>query len=344
MVKVAINGFGRIGRALLKLVFKEPRLAGQLEIVAINDLGDVENLAYLLKYDTAYGRSGLDVKVVGGSLIVNGKEIKFIQQKDPTTLPWKDMGVDIVVESSGVFDSYEKAKAHLVAGAKRVVITAPVKDLPKDAGITGATILLGINDEEIKDAVITSNASCTTNAAGPVMKILNDAIGIEKALLNTTHAMTATQAVVDSPTKGDYRRGRAASHNLIPASTGAAIAISKVIKGLDGVFDGIAIRVPMITGSLADITFISKRNTTREEINDILRKAASDPKWKNIYTATDEEIVSSDIIGLPYASIADLTSTKVVGGNLVKVLAWYDNEMGYTNTLADHVLKVASFL
>ncbi len=334
--KVAINGLGRIGRAFLKVAITNP----DIKIVAANDLGDLENLAYLLRYDSAYGRSGLDVKNDNGMLVVNGQSIKFIQEKDPAKLPWAELGVDVVVESTGFFESYDKAKLHIDAGARKVVVSAPIKGEPVP-GITGGTVLMGINDEMLTNCQISSNASCTTNSASPLIKILHDTIGIDKAVLNTIHAYTASQKLVDSPDAGDFRRGRAAAQNIVPSTTGAAIAVTKVIPELAGKFDGIALRVPVITGSLVDVTFIAKRNTTVEEVNKILKEGAANPHWSKVFAVSEEPLVSSDIVGDSHASIADLEFTKVVGGNLVKVLAWYDNEMGYTHTLVDHVIKTA---
>lgn len=333
-VKVAINGLGRIGRAFVKLAISR----SDLEIVAINDLGELDNLAYLLRYDSAYGRSGLDAVAGEGELKLNGRVIKFLREKDPANLPWGDLGVEVVVEATGFFDSYEKAKSHLDAGARKVVVSAPIKGEPLP-GISGATILMGINDGELERCQITSNASCTTNAAGPVIKILNDTLGIEKALLSTVHAYTATQKLVDAPDAKDWRRGRAAAHNIIPSTTGAAISVTEAIPALKGRFDGIALRVPVITGSIADITFLSKKTTSADEVNGLLERAAKEPRWAGIFAASREQLVSADIVGNTYASIADLEFTKVVGGNLVKVLAWYDNEMGYAHTLVEHVLK-----
>lgn len=339
MARVAINGLGRIGRAFLKLASKR----SEIEIVAVNDLGDINNLAYLLKYDTAYGKSDLDISVSGQNLVINGKEIRFVSEKDGTKLPWGELNIDVVVESTGVYESYEKSKIHLEAGAKRVVITAPVKgDAPE--GISGATVLMGINDEKLATCQISSNASCTTNAASPLIHILHEKIGIEKALLSTTHGYTATQKLVDSPDAKDWRRGRAGAQNIVPSTTGAAIAVTLAVPDLVGKFDGIALRVPVITGSIADTTFIAKRETSVEEVNNILKEAAKDPRWEGIFTVTEEQLVSADIIGTPYAAIADLSFTKVVGGNLVKVLSWYDNEIGYTNALIKHVIKSASFI
>ncbi|MEK7635688.1 MAG: type I glyceraldehyde-3-phosphate dehydrogenase [Patescibacteria group bacterium] len=341
--KIAINGFGRIGRLFFRQACDESSASRRIEIVAINDLGDIENLAYLLKYDSVYRQFQGEIKVdkAENKLIIDGKEIKFISEKDPTKLPWKELEINIVVEATGVYESFEKSKAHLTAGAKRVVMTAPAKDVD---GELGQTILVGINENELETCKISSNASCTTNAASPVIAILSENPGIAKAVLTTVHAMTNTQTAVDAPVKGsDFRRGRAASQNIIPSSTGAAIAVTRVIKELEGKFDGIALRVPVITGSIADITFVSKKKTSVEEINDILKKAAKSLKWQGILKVIDEQIVSSDIIGEPYGAIVDLKFTKVIDGNLVKVLSWYDNEWGYAAMLVKHV-KVVSRL
>ena len=333
-IKVAINGLGRIGRAFLKIAVTRP----EFEIVAVNDLAELDNLAYLLKYDTAYGKWDKEVQVNDGQLVVDGQTIKFTSEREPQNLPWRDLGVDVVVEATGVFASFNKAKAHLDAGAKKVVVSAPVKDDPP-AGVVGATILMGVNDERLSVCQISSNASCTTNSASPLIKILNDALGVEKAVLNTIHGYTASQKLVDGPDSKDWRRGRAGAVNIIPSTTGAATAVTKAITELDGKFDGIAVRVPVVTGSLVDVTFIAKRQTSVTEVNQILTEAAKDPNWQKIFTVTTEPLVSSDIVGSSYASIADLGFTKVVDGNLVKVLAWYDNEMGYTHTLIEHVIK-----
>lgn len=338
MKNIAINGAGRIGRAFLKLAVENKNI----NIVAINDLADIENIAYLMKYDTAYGQSKLDIQVdkEGSNLIVNGQKVKYLSEKDPALLPWKDLAVDVVLESTGFFTSYAKANAHIMAGAKRVVLSAPAKD--EESDVKGATVLMGINEEMFDDTsiLITSNASCTTNASSPVIDILHKTIGIEKALLNTTHAYTASQSLVDGPNKKDWREGRSAPNNMAPSSTGAAIAVAKVITDLEGKFDGIAVRVPVVTGSIADITFISKKNTTKEEVNMILEEAAKEAKWQGVFSTTREQLVSHDIVGNPHASIADLSMTRVADGNLVKVLAWYDNEGGYTHSLLKHVEKV----
>lgn len=342
-IKVAINGFGRIGRAFFRVAFERP----EIEIVEVNDLGDVENLAYLLTYDSAYGKYAHEVIAVKGEasskLVVDGKEIAFFSEKDPLVLAWGKRGVELIVESTGVLDSFEKSKVHLDAGAKRVVITAPVKDEPP-TGIDGATVLMGINEERLATCQISSNASCTTNAGSPLMQILHETIGIQKAMLSTVHAYTATQSLVDGPAKGDWRRGRAGAHNISPSSTGAAIAVTKVIPDLAGKFDGVAMRVPIITGSLVDITFLAKRPTSVQEVNAILKHAASEKRWKKVFTVTEEPLVSSDIVGSPYAAIADLAFTRVVDGDLVKVLSWYDNEMGYACALVEHVIKSSSYI
>lgn len=316
----------------------------ELEIVAVNDLGNLENLAYLLRYDTAFGHSGFAVSTENGALIIDGKPIRFTSEKEPTMLPWKELNVDVVVESTGVFTSYEKAKVHLDAGARRVVISAPVKDEAGASGVAGATVLMGVNEGDLRNCVISSNASCTTNATSPLIGILNNAIGIEKAVLNTVHAYTASQALVDGPSKKDFREGRAAAQNLVPSSTGAAIATTLVHTSLKGKFDGISIRVPVPVGSIVDVTFIAKRDTTVEEVNRVLIEAAQSDAWKHRFAVTNENLVSSDIIGTRHASVADLSFTRVVGGNLVKVLAWYDNEAGYTQTLIDHVVEVGKIL
>ncbi|MDP3661693.1 MAG: glyceraldehyde 3-phosphate dehydrogenase NAD-binding domain-containing protein [bacterium] len=316
-IKVGINGLGRIGRAFFRVAAKHP----ELEVVAVNDLAEKANMEYLLAHDSVYGPS--DCTLAG---------IKYLSEKEPAKLPWKELGVDVVVESTGFFASAEKARAHIDAGAKRVVITAPITD--------GETVLIGINDDKLKTCEITSNASCTTNAASPIIAILDEAIGIEKAVLNTVHAYTATQALVDSPAyKKGMRDGRAAAVNIIPSSTGAAIAVTKAYPSLEGKFDGISLRVPVVCGSIADITFIAKRDTTAEEVNEILRAAAKEVRWKEIFSASDDELVSSDIVGSTEGAIAELSMTRVVGGNLVKVLAWYDNESGYANTLVRHVIE-----
>jgi glyceraldehyde 3-phosphate dehydrogenase len=276
-------------------------------------------------------------------LVVDGQRIKYFSEKEPTKLPWKDLNIDIVVECTGHFTSGEKAKVHLDAGAKRVVVSAPTKD-EADSTVKSAMILMRMNEDDMSKSLITSNASCTTNAAGPLLAIMDESLGIEKAMLNTTHAYTASQGIVDGPNKKDFREGRAGAMNLVPSSTGAAIAVTKIMPNLRGLFDGISVRIPVVTGSLVDITFVAKRDTSAEEVNKILTEASKTDRWKDVFTVTNEPLVSSDIIGNPNASIADLQMTRVVGGNLVKVLAWYDNEMGYTHTLVQHVIKAGQYL
>ncbi|MCH7605260.1 type I glyceraldehyde-3-phosphate dehydrogenase [Patescibacteria group bacterium] len=340
--RIAINGFGRIGRLLFRQIVDGSSPAGELNVVAINDLGSVENLAYLLQYDSVYGKFAKEVQVKEDSLVVGGKEIRMLQEKDPAKLPWKSLKIDIAIEATGVFTSYEKASAHVKAGAKRVVITAPSKDEDSESA---KTILMGVNHEQIQGCMISSNGSCTTNSVAPVIQVLHESLGIEKALLNTTHGYTATQSLVDGPTKSkDVRRGRAAAQNIVPSSTGAALAVTKAITDLQGKFDGIALRVPVIAGSIADITFLSKKNTSVEEINNILTKASKSSRWKDILAVTTEPLVSSDIIGQRYGAIVDLNMTRVVDGNLVKVLSWYDNEWGYVSTLVKHIELAAKNL
>ena len=333
--RIAINGFGRIGRVFFRYAFGHP----DLEFVAINDLGAPENMAYLLKYDTVYGPYDKSVETKNGNLIVDGKEIKVLQEKDILKLPWKDLNIDVVIESTGVFESRDKAAPHLEAGAKRVVITAPAKD-----DVT-PTATPNVGEEFLKSDKITSNASCTTNAATPVMAVMSDNPGVQKAILNTIHAYTASQGLVDGPDKkDDFRRARAAAQNIVPSTTGAAIAATKAIPSLAGKFDGISLRVPVICGSIMDFTFIAGRQTSAEEINDIFKKAARDMQWQGILSVSDEPLVSSDIIKNPHGSIVDLSMTRVIDETLVKVMAWYDNEWGYAAMLLKHILAVSKLL
>ena len=334
-MRVAINGFGRIGRCFFRAAHARKV---SFEIVGLNDLGSLENLAYLLKYDTVYGRFGGKVEVKDGRLIVDGSTITFVQEKDPAKLPWKDLKVDIVVESTGFFTDPQKAQAHIDAGAKRVVISAPAK------GEGAETILIGANEDRFAACTITSNASCTTNAASPLIGILNEAIGIEKALLGTAHGYTASQSLVDAPNAKDWKEGRAAAQNIIPTSSGAAIATTLAYPSLKGKFDGFAFRVPVLAGYIVDVTFIAKKSTSVEEVNAALKVAAATDRWKRVFAVTEEPLVSSDIIGQPYGAIADLALTRVIDGNLVKVVAWYDNEMGYSYTLVEHVLQAGKAL
>ncbi|MEM5811810.1 MAG: type I glyceraldehyde-3-phosphate dehydrogenase [Candidatus Aenigmatarchaeota archaeon] len=335
-MRIAINGFGRIGRIFFRQAFGYKNF----EIVAINDLSDTQNLAYLLKYDTVYGRYNKSVEVKDGKLVVDGKEILVLKETDPTKLPWKDLNIDLVVEATGIFTEFEKAKAHLIAGAKRVVITAPTKDeitLHFTPGLEDIDKIYSLGEH----GLITSNASCTTNSVNPVIAILNKRIGVKKAVLTTIHAYTNTQTIVDSVVKGhDFRRGRAGAQNIIPSTTGAAEATVRVIPEMRDKFDGISIRVPVVTVSLSDITLITQRPTTIEEINNIFKEEVNSPQWKDIIKIVEDQVVSSDIIGEPYGAVIDLTLTKVVDGDLVKVFSWYDNEWGYCAMLVKHIEKL----
>ncbi len=339
-MKIAINGFGRIGRAFLRQSLNYP----QIEIVAINDLSDVNNLAYLLKHDSVYREfdADVEVKVQGykNYLVVNGQSILITQEKDPLNLPWKDLGIDVVVEATGIFESYDKASAHIKAGAKRVVITAPVK---KD-DLKAKTVLLGINEGDLALSDITSNGSCTTNALAPLAQILSDELGVQKGMLNTVHAYTATQKIVDGIDSKDWRRGRAGADNIVPSTTGAAISVAQVVKNLENKFDGLSVRVPVVSGSLIDFTFLASRITTVEEVNGILFTASQSSRWQGIIGVAKDPLVSSDILGNICPCLVDPSLTKVVDGDLVKVMAWYDNEWGYTWTLLEHVIKLQPYL
>ena len=330
MTNIAINGFGRIGRSFFRAAFGDP----DFNIVAVNDLTDTATLTYLLKFDSVYGRYQKDVKASDDALIIDGKEIRVLAEKDPAKLPWADLKIDVVVESSGFFTDGAKARAHLDAGAKRVVITAPA---------TGdvTTVLVGVNDDLFKGAgPITCNASCTTNATAPVLQILKETLGIKKAGMSTVHGYTATQKLVDGPDAKDLRRGRAAAVNIVPSTTGAAEAVIQSIPDLGGKFGAIAMRVPVVAGSLTDITALVGRETNAEEVNDIFRKAAEDTRWVKTLAVTEDQLVSTDIIGQPYGAIVDLSLTRVIDNDLVKVFSWYDNEAGYTATLVEHVRRV----
>ena len=325
MVKIAINGFGRIGRNAFKIAFER----SDAEIVAINDLTDAKTLAHLLKYDSNYGTYGYTVDYDDENIIVNGKKIRVLAEKEPANLPWGTMGVDVVIESTGFFTDPAKARAHIDAGAKKVVISAPAK------GEGAKTIVLGVNEDQITaDDVILSNASCTTNCIAPVMKVLEDNLGIEKAMMTTVHSYTASQKLQDAPAK-DLREARNAAENIVPTTTGASKAAALTIPSLKGKFNGLSVRVPTPVVSLSDITAIAKRPTTIEEINDIFRRAASQDYYQGILAATDEELVSIDYRGNAHSCIVDLKLTDVVDGNLIKVVAWYDNEWGYSNRLVE---------
>ncbi len=326
MIRLAINGFGRIGRSALKIAWAK----SGVEIVAINDIGEVANLGYLLAHDTNYGNWDVQVKAEKDALIIAGKRIPVYAEKDPALLPWKDLAVDVVLECTGLFTTEEKASAHLRAGAKKVLLSAPAKegDVP--------TYVRGVNDEKMKEDehLIVSNASCTTNCVAPVTAVLEEVFGIEKALMTTVHGYTASQALVDAPKK-DWREGRGAAENIIPTSTGAAIAVTKTIPALIDKFDGLSVRVPISVVSLSDMVFLLKKQVTEKEVNDALRKAAATRRFKGILTVSDEPLVSSDYVGNAYSSIVDAELTTVVDGNLVKVVAWYDNEWGYANRLVE---------
>ncbi|OIO19698.1 MAG: type I glyceraldehyde-3-phosphate dehydrogenase [Candidatus Magasanikbacteria bacterium CG1_02_41_34] len=323
-MNIAINGFGRIGRHALKVAWKKKGI----NIVAINDLTDTNTLAHLLKYDTAYPDFGAKVSAKEGVLIINGKKIQALAERDPSKLPWKKLKVDVVLECTGLFRDKEKASMHLTAGAKRVVISAPSK------GDDIAGFVRGVNCGSYAGQKIVDNASCTTNCTAPVVAILEEAFGIEKAMLTTIHSYTADQNLQDGPHK-DLRRARAAAQNMVPTTTGAAAATAKVVPSLDQKFEGIAVRVPTISASLTDITMLLKKDVTVEQVNKALKAAAKKKHWQGIFTVTEEPLVSSDFIGNSHSSIADLDLTRVVGGNLVKVVAWYDNEWGYANRLVE---------
>lgn len=332
MKKVAINGFGRIGRAYVRL----SRASKDIAVVAVNDLIDSETGAYLLSHDTVYGAMDEEVSATDTTLRVGKKDIAWFSMKNPSELPWRTMGIDVVIEATGVFTSYEKAYTHIIAGAKHVIITAPVKDPPPE-NVTAGTVLVGINEQYAKKCLITSNASCTTNAVGLPLSVLDEDIGVASAILTTVHSATATQNVVDGPSgkKHNYRLGRAATQNIIPSTTGAAIATVEALPDLRGRFDGMSLRVPTISGSLIDLTFIAKRPTTMKEVNDSLQSGEN-----ALFATTTEQIVSSDIIGKPFVAIADLSLTRVVNGTLVKVFLWYDNEYGYAQSLIYHTRYV----
>ena len=330
--KIAINGFGRIGRDAFKLAFERD----DIEVVAINDLTDTKTLAHLLKHDSTYGTYHHDVSYDDNSIFIAGKQIRVLAEKDPALLPWGEFGVDVVIEATGLFVQREKARAHIDAGAKKVVISAPAK------GEGAKFIVLGVNEHELtREDDIISNASCTTNCIAPVMAILEREFGIEKSLMTTVHSYTASQRILDAPAK-DLREARSAAENIVPTTTGAAIATAKVIPSLVGKFDGLSVRVPTAVVSLSDITAVLKRNTTKEEINEVFKRAAADPFYQGILTVTEEPLVSTDFKGNSHSSIVDLELTNVVGGNLVKIVAWYDNEWGYSNRLVEIVADVAA--
>lgn len=334
MLRVAINGFGRIGRNAFKVAIEKHTDA--IEIVGINDLTSPQVLSHLLKYDSAYGVWNHEVTADANHIIVDQKPYTVYQEKEPTQLPWKDLNVDVVIESTGRFTDQAGASAHLQAGAKKVVISAPAKEIQ--------TYVLGVNADKYQGEEIINNASCTTNCIAPVVSIIDGAFGVAKAVMTTVHGVTAEQNLVDGPPPGgkakDLRRARAAYVNIIPTSTGAAAATTEAIPDLKGKFDGRALRVPVITGSISDITFVLKKKTTVEEVNQAIKEACKDPKWQGIVAAGEEPLVSTDIIGRSESAIVDLPLTQVVDGDLLKIFAWYDNEYGYSNRLIEQVINV----
>lgn len=332
--RIAINGFGRIGRNAFKIAFAR----SDCEIVAINDLTDTKTLAYLLKHDSNYGTYDKAVSFDGQNIIVEGHQVRVLAEKDPAALPWKDMDIDVVIESTGRFTKKEDAELHIAAGAKRVVISGPTKSDGVD------TIVLGANDDKLANATpVISNASCTTNSLGAVMAILESTFGVEKSMLTTVHSYTASQVLQDAPNK-DLREGRNAAENIVPTTTGAAIAVTLTLPQLKGKFDGLSIRVPTSVVSISDVTVLLKRDTTVEEINETFKQAAAEPYYQGILGVSEEPLVSSDYIGNSHSGTVDLLLTKVVGGNLAKVMVWYDNEWGYSNRLVEVVADAGRML
>ncbi len=322
--KIAINGFGRIGRAAFKIILDRD----DMEIIAINDLTDTATLAHLLKYDSVYGKFNKEVKQDDNHLYVAGKKIITFSEKDPAALSWRSLDIDVVLECTGIFRTQELASLHLKAGAKAVIISAPAKDH------STPTYVLGVNTDKKSQENIISNASCTTNCIAPVAQIMAENFGIKKAAMTTIHSYTADQNLVDGPHK-DLRRARAAALNIVPTTTGAASAVSQTIPELAGIFDGLAVRVPTPCGSLSDFTFLVKKKTTVTKVNEVLSAAAASPRYQGILEVSSDPLVSSDIVGNPASSIVDLTLTKVIDDDLVKIIAWYDNEWGYANRLVE---------
>lgn len=332
--KVAINGFGRIGRSAFKIAFER----SDLEIVAINDLTDTKTLAYLLKHDSNYGAYHNDVDFDEQNIIVAGKKIRVLAEKDPAALPWKDLAIDVVIESTGFFTDPEKAKAHITAGAKKVVISAPAK------GESADTIVLGVNEDKLEGSTpVISNASCTTNCITPVAAVIEANFGIEKAMMTTVHSYTASQRLQDAPAK-DLREARNAAENIVPTTTGASIAAAKALPALENRFGGLSVRVPTPVVSLSDFVIITKRRVTVEEVNEVFKKAAAEPYYQGILAVTEEELVSSDFIGNSHSAIVDLNLTAVIDGTMLKVVAWYDNEWGYSNRLVEVVADSGAIL
>lgn len=332
--KIAINGFGRIGRNAFKIAFER----SDLEVVAINDLTDTKTLAHLLRHDTTYGTYQHKVDFDDENIIIEDQKIKVLAEKDPAALPWQDLGVQVVIESTGHFTDPEKAKAHITAGAKKVIISAPAK------GEGAETVVIGVNEDKLKGAgEIISNASCTTNCITPVAAIIEENFGIEKAMMTTVHSYTASQVLQDGPAK-DLRDARSAAENIVPTTTGASIAAAKALPALEGIFNGLSVRVPTPVVSLSDFVILTKKEVTVDEVNAVFKKAAADPYYQGILTVSEEPLVSSDYIGDSHSAIVDLALTDVVGGNLLKVVAWYDNEWGYSNRLVELTADVARML
>ncbi len=331
---IGINGFGRIGRNAFKIAFER----NDVTIVAINDLTDTKTLAHLLKHDSNYGNYQYEVGYDDENIIVNDQKIRVLAEMDPSHLPWRDLGVDVVIESTGFFVDPSKARAHIDAGAKRVVISAPAK------GDGADTIVLGVNDDSLNNSTeVISNASCTTNCITPVAAVIEANFGIDKAMMTTVHSYTASQKLQDAPAK-DLREARSAAENIVPTTTGASIAAAKALPALEGIFGGLSVRVPTPVVSLSDLVILTKRNVTIDEVNDAFKKAASEPFYQGILAVTDEELVSSDFIGNSHSAIVDLRLTNVVGGNLIKVIAWYDNEWGYSNRLVEVTADIGRIL
>lgn len=333
--KIAINGFGRIGRNAFKVAFER----SDLDILAINDLADTKTLSHLLKHDSTYGTYDKQVSFDEENIIVDGKKIKVYSETDPSHLPWATLGIDVVIESTGLFVDPAKASAHInPAGAKKVVISAPAK------GEGASTIVIGVNENQLSDSKdIISNASCTTNCITPVMDVISQNFGIEKAMMTTIHSYTASQRIQDAPAK-DLREARSAAENIVPTSTGASIAAGLALPSLSGIFGGMSVRVPTPVVSLSDFVVITKRNVSIEEVNEVFKKAAKEPYYQGILDVTEEELVSSDFIGNSHSCIVDLPLTNVISGNMLKVVAWYDNEWGYSNRLIELVADVGNNL
>mgnify|MGYP003676380644 CR=1 FL=1 len=333
-MKVAINGLGRIGRAALRILLETP----ELQLVAANDLVPIDNLAYLIRYDTVHGRFDKTVAVQDNGLVIDGKTLPVFSEKDPSKLPWKELGVELVFECSGAFRTQDELQQHIDAGASQVIVSAP----PKSDGVP--MIVHGVTPlKEVLSSPIVSTASCTTNCVAPIMEVLDRHIGIEKSLLTTIHGYTSSQSLVDGPNK-QVRRGRAGAANLVPTSTGAASATTKTVAGLTKDFDGVALRIPLVSGSISDVVVLTRRNTSADEINNLFREEADSDRYRGVLGITDDPLVSSDIIGDSRASIIDAEMTRVIGGNLVKVMGWYDNEWGYTSQMVRHAVARASAL